>query len=119
MMDVDIIVYASLNDFYNQSFDGAYAAVIKDRFDFCAEVVAQKKKLGMKDEDVYFNSGFILFNLNLFREHISFDDIINFIDEHRKILELEIEKQNNQIKLLEAENKKYDRIIDETHSDKK
>jgi hypothetical protein len=26
-------------------------------------------------------------------------------------LELEIEKQNNQIKLLEAENKKYDKII--------
>jgi hypothetical protein len=26
-------------------------------------------------------------------------------------LELEIEKQNNQIKLLEAENQKYDKII--------
>jgi hypothetical protein len=28
-----------------------------------------------------------------------------------KKLELEIEKQNNQIKLLEEENKKYDKII--------
>jgi hypothetical protein len=28
-------------------------------------------------------------------------------------LKLEIQKQNNQIKLLEEENKKYDRIIDE------
>lgn len=30
----------------------------------------------------------------------------------RKMLELEIEKENLHIKLLEEENKKYDRIID-------
>ncbi|MDR2095831.1 MAG: hypothetical protein LBP76_09995 [Treponema sp.] len=30
----------------------------------------------------------------------------------KEILELEIEKQRNQIKLLEEENKKYDAIID-------
>jgi hypothetical protein len=29
----------------------------------------------------------------------------------KEILELEIEKQNNHIKLLEEENKKYDKII--------
>ena len=29
----------------------------------------------------------------------------------KEILELELEKQNNQIKLLEEENKKYDKII--------
>jgi Na+-translocating ferredoxin:NAD+ oxidoreductase RnfG subunit len=29
----------------------------------------------------------------------------------KEILELEVMKQNNQIKLLEEENKKYDRII--------
>ena len=30
---------------------------------------------------------------------------------HKEILELEIAKQNGQIKLLEEENRKYDRII--------
>ncbi|GHV53131.1 hypothetical protein AGMMS49579_11420 [Spirochaetia bacterium] len=29
----------------------------------------------------------------------------------KEILELEVQKQNNQIKLLEEENRKYDRII--------
>ena len=29
----------------------------------------------------------------------------------KEILELEVKKQNNQIKLLEEENKKYDKII--------
>ncbi|MDR2150498.1 MAG: hypothetical protein LBO67_06725 [Spirochaetaceae bacterium] len=31
----------------------------------------------------------------------------------KEILELEINKQNNQIKLLEEENKKYDKIINQ------
>ena len=85
-MDADMIVNSSLEDFYNQDFDGAYAAVVKDRFGFCDEVVAQKKKLGMEDEDVYFNSGLILFNMKLFRENITFDDIMKTIEVHREDL---------------------------------
>jgi cell shape-determining protein MreC len=34
----------------------------------------------------------------------------------KEILELEIQKQNNQIKLLEEENKKYDRIINDSYN---
>jgi len=33
----------------------------------------------------------------------------------KKILELEIEKQNGQIKLLEEESKKYDKILNENN----
>jgi hypothetical protein len=33
------------------------------------------------------------------------------IKQKKKILELEVEKQRNQIRLLEEENKKYDNII--------
>ena len=36
---------------------------------------------------------------------------ISKIKMQKEILELEIEKQNNQLKLLEEENKKLDRII--------
>ena len=39
---------------------------------------------------------------------------IKKMEYNKEILELEITKQNNQIKLLEEENKKYDRIINET-----
>lgn len=80
-LDADIIVTGSLDEFYHQDFEDNYIAVIKDRFDFCDEVVAQKKKLGLKDEDVYFNSGVILFDLPAFRENISFQTIIDFIQE--------------------------------------
>ena len=36
---------------------------------------------------------------------------VNKMKTQKEILELEIQKQNNQIKLLEEENKKYDKII--------
>jgi hypothetical protein len=37
------------------------------------------------------------------------------LEEKKKILELEIEKQNNQLKLLEAESKNLDKIIFENN----
>ncbi len=58
-LDADIIVKGDLTSHYEQDLEGAYAAFVKDRFDFCDEVVAQKKKLGLSDEDIYFNSGII------------------------------------------------------------
>jgi hypothetical protein len=36
---------------------------------------------------------------------------IRELELHKEILELEIEKQNSTVKLLEEENKKYDKII--------
>jgi hypothetical protein len=38
---------------------------------------------------------------------------IKKMEYNQKTLELEIEKQNNQIKILEEENKKYDKIINQ------
>jgi predicted kinase len=38
---------------------------------------------------------------------------IRELELQEKILQLEIEKQNSTVKLLEEENKKYDRIINE------
>ena len=38
---------------------------------------------------------------------------VNKLKIQKEILELELQKQNNQIKLLEEESKKYDRIINE------
>ena len=38
---------------------------------------------------------------------------IRELELHKEILALEIEKQNSEIKLLEEESKKYDRIINE------
>ena len=41
---------------------------------------------------------------------------VNKIKIQKEILELEIQKQNNHIKLLEEENKKYDRIINNNNN---
>lgn len=85
-MDADIIIKGDLSLFYEQDLEGAYAAFVKDRYDFCEEVVAQKKKLGLSDEDTYFNSGVILFDLKAFRENIKLEDILEFIKENRDAL---------------------------------
>lgn len=39
---------------------------------------------------------------------------IRELELHKEILELEIEKQNSTVKLLEEENKKYDKIINDS-----
>lgn len=85
-LDADIIINGSLEEFYNQSFENSYAAVVNDRFDNCDKVVMIKTKLGLKQEDVYFNSGVILFNLGLFRKKIKLEDIMALIEEKREVL---------------------------------
>ncbi len=71
---------------YHRDLEGKYAAFVKDRYDFCDEVVAQKKKLGLSDEDTYFNSGVILFDLKVFRENIKLEAILEFIRENKEAL---------------------------------
>lgn len=86
-LDADIIINGSLEEFYNQSFDGNYAAVVKDRFDDLEKVVLLKTKLGLKKEDAYFNSGVMLFHLGLFRENIKLENIMALIEEKREALQ--------------------------------
>ena len=50
-----------------------------------------------------------LFVSKMVKEHYE----VTRMKTQKEILELEIQKQNAHIKLLEEENKKYDRIIDE------
>ena len=50
-----------------------------------------------------------LFVSKMVKEHFE----VTKMKTQKEILELEIQKQNNQIKLLEEENKKYDKIINE------
>ena len=50
-----------------------------------------------------------LFVSKMVKEHLE----ITKMKTQKEILELELQKQNNHIKLLEEENKKYDRIINE------
>ncbi len=85
-LDADIIINGSLEEFYNQSFDGSYATVVTDRFDDIDKIIMLKTKLGLKKEDAYFNSGVMLFNLVLFREMIKLEDIMALIEEKREVL---------------------------------
>jgi len=57
-------------------------------------------------------SGIINTIINNIGKHLSKKEIeLKMLEENRKIMELEIEKQKNHLLILEQENKKYDNII--------
>lgn len=85
-LDADMIIRGNLDEFYQQDMLGAAIAVMKDRFDFCEDVVMQKKRLELTEEDVYFNSGVILFDLKAFRKYITLKNILDIIRLKREVL---------------------------------
>lgn len=66
-LDADIIVMNDITSFYNMPFNGKKMIVCPDRCNNSDYVNKIKKKLGLSDDYVYFNSGVLLINLELLR----------------------------------------------------
>ena len=62
-IDCDVIATSSLAEFFNTDLTGKLAAVIKD-----TSCETNQKILGFKPEEIYFNSGVMLVNLEKFRQ---------------------------------------------------
>ena len=62
-IDCDVIATASLAEFFNTDLTGKLAAVIKD-----TSCETNQKILGFKPDEIYFNSGVMLVNLEKFRQ---------------------------------------------------
>lgn len=93
-VDCDVIVTTSIADFYNMDLTNYYAAVIKDTA--CKE---NQHRLGFDEDEVYFNAGVILINLELWRneniseklfetitEGLDDQDILNIVLKGKKIV---------------------------------
>lgn len=83
-LDVDTIVINSLAELSAFSFDGAY-------FMACTHVHTtlgklNQARLGMEREVPYINSGVMLLNLPLFREHLDLTEISVFANEKKRVL---------------------------------
>ena len=63
-VDCDVISTSSIKEFYNIDFGDKYVAVVKDTA--CCE---NQRRLGFSENEVYFNSGVILVNLELWRKN--------------------------------------------------
>lgn len=80
-LDVDLVVNDSLEEFYNQDFEGKAFVACKD----IEKREEHLKKLGLSPDTDYINSGVILFNLSLMRK-ITLNDYYNFFVEHQDVI---------------------------------
>lgn len=104
-LDVDTIVINSLTELITMPFDGAYLMA-------CTHVHKPLEKLNqarlsMKQESPYINSGVMLLNLPLFREHLELAEIRAFANEKKRILFLPDQDiltalYGNYVKLLDS-----------------
>lgn len=76
-MDVDAIVNKDLSNLYSISLDGKAIAGVID-----SNPISRHYNVNLSDDDIYINSGMILFDLNKCRE-IDFTKLcLNFIEQH-------------------------------------
>ena len=80
-LDVDLVVNSSLQDFYNQDFEEKVFVACKD----IENREEHLKKLGLKPDSDYINSGVILFNLPLMRK-FTLNDYYNFFVAHQEVI---------------------------------
>lgn len=77
-LDGDILILDDLEELYNTNIEGYYVAAIKD----IAPVIEYKpnvgRKLNLPENYIYFNSGVMLLNLELMREHNISEHLITY-----------------------------------------
>lgn len=81
-LDIDILCNNSLKELYNIDFKNKYYVACEDT----GVSFEDKKRLGLKEEDKYINSGVLLINLKLLRIKQDIKELKNFIHQKKEIL---------------------------------
>lgn len=79
-LDPDIIIFRSIEDFYNTDFDGKMMTAVPD-FLGDSYYPERKKNLGLDSGCRYINSGVLLFNIPLMNKSFRIEDMFRFMDE--------------------------------------
>lgn len=85
-LDVDIVVIQSLRELYNMDFErNLYIASshVNERM-----MHLNAKRLGLKEDVPYINTGVLLMNLELLRKQLNKQDILNYVNAYKKNLVL-------------------------------
>lgn len=85
-LDVDIVVIQSLMELYNMDFErNLYIASshVNERMTHL-----NAKRLGLKEDVPYINTGVLLMNLELLRKQLNKQDILNYVNAYKKNLVL-------------------------------
>ena len=88
-LDADLVVLKDLKGLYFTDLDGMSVAVCGHRERVPDEPVMNTtgvERLGLKKDDVYFNSGVLLMNLDKIRKNFIKEDVLKLIYEKEKLL---------------------------------
>ena len=85
-LDPDIIIFRSIEDFYNSDFEGSMMIAVPDYLGDCY-YPERKKNLGLDGSYRYINSGVLLLNIPQMNESFRLDDMFRFMGECGLMLE--------------------------------
>lgn len=83
-LDVDLMIYGSIETFYNSDFGDNWILACENQGDN----LKHKKRLNLKESSCYINAGVILFNLKAVKENIKKQDVFQCIKRNVEIIEL-------------------------------
>ena len=84
-LDPDIICGNSIEEFYNFDFDNKMLIAVENMFH--EENYYKNYNLGLDCDNIYVNSGVIIFNMKKYLENVSKKGLLDFINENKIILE--------------------------------
>ena len=85
-LDVDIVVIQSLRELYNMDFE-SNLYIASSHVNECMTHL-NAKRLGLKEDVPYINTGVLLMNLELLRKQLNKQDILNYVNAYKKNLVL-------------------------------
>lgn len=80
-IDGDMIINASIEDFYNQDFDNNTFVAIEDMIG--GKEHEEHKQIGMPENKIYVNAGLLLFNLSKIRNTSYEKDIFDYVENYK------------------------------------
>ncbi len=86
-LDPDMIIRSSIQHFYDMDFSGKTLIGVSDMPTFGGEAYGRKEKCGLSAEDVYVNSGVLLFDMKKMRDEFVLKDFFDHIEQNRDQLE--------------------------------
>lgn len=85
-LDADMIILRSIETFYYQEFEGRSLIVCRDCGYATEEIADIKKQMDIEEDHQYFNSGVVLYNLDLIRQRFSTDKFYWIMQQYSHIL---------------------------------
>ncbi|MCL2416545.1 MAG: glycosyltransferase family 8 protein [Bacteroidales bacterium] len=74
-LDVDTICLTNIADFYHNTDEGSMLKCVKD-IGVLAVIRSHAKKVGLSNYQKYFSAGVLVFNTELFRNNVKFEDMM-------------------------------------------